>query len=144
MHKLMKAAALVTTAFLMNSGVYANSEHPLTPEFVDGTTRVSAEEVVALVEKTPNLVIIDSRKASDFKKGFIEGAISMPNTDTTPDSLAKVVKSKTTPVLFYCNGVRCGRSVDSSKVAMAAGYKKVYWFRGGIEEWESKGLPLVH
>ncbi|MEK6749310.1 MAG: rhodanese-like domain-containing protein [Pseudomonadota bacterium] len=144
MFKTVKAAALIASALLMSTGVNASSEHPLTPDFVDGTTRVSAEEVVALVEKTPNLVIIDARKASDFKKGFIEGAVSMPNTDTTPAALAKVVKSKATPILFYCNGVRCGRSVDSSKVALAAGYKNVYWFRGGIEEWENKGLPLVH
>ena len=144
MVKFVKAAALMASALFISAGAYGASEHPLTPEFIDGTTRVSAEEVVALVEKTPNLVIIDARKASDFKKGFIEGAVSMPNTDTTPEALAKVAKSKATPIMFYCNGVRCGRSVDSAKVAMAAGYKHVYWFRGGIEEWEAKGLPLVH
>lgn len=113
------------------------------PEFVDGTTRVSAEDLIQLVESKPNLVIIDARKRSDWEKGYIEGAVNLPNTDTTAASLAKVVPSKATPVLFYCNGVMCGRSVKSAHVAIAAGYSNIYWFRGGIEEWEAKGLPVV-
>lgn len=139
MLKTLMAAAAGTVMFA-NIATAAET----TPEFMEGTVRVSAEEVVDLVGKTPNLVIVDSRKASDFQKGFIEGAIGLPNTDTNKDSLAKIIKTKTTPVLFYCNGPKCGRSGEAAKVALAEGYKKVYWFRGGIEEWEAKGLPLVH
>lgn len=142
MLKTLMAAAAGTVMFA--NVATAAEKHPLTPEFMDGTVRISAEEVVDLVGKTPNLVIVDSRKASDFQKGYIEGAIGLPNTDTNKASLAKIIKSKTTPVLFYCNGPRCGRSGEAAKVALAEGYKKIYWFRGGIEEWEAKGMPLVH
>ena len=114
----------------------------LTPEQLDGTTKVSAEKVIDLFESAPNLTVIDARKASDFEKGHIEGAINLANTDTDEASLSKIVPAKADPVLFYCNGITCGRSVESAKKAVSYGYSKVYWFRGGMQEWEQKGLPV--
>ena len=135
------SVALLATSFIAGS---AFAEKKEVPQFIDGTVRVSAEEMIDLVEQYDELVIIDSRKKSDVAKGFIEGSISLPNTETDAKSLAKHVASKSTPVLFYCNGSKCGRSVKASKIALAEGYTKVYWFRGGIQEWEAKGLPVVH
>jgi rhodanese-related sulfurtransferase len=115
------------------------------PESIDGTKRVTAEEVVELATNTPDLVIIDARKTSDRDSaGWIEGSVGLPDYDTNAESLAKHIPSKTTPVLFYCNGVKCGRSVNSSKVAVEAGYQNIYWFRGGWEEWTEKGMPETH
>ena len=114
-----------------------------TPESLAGTTKVSAEEVIGLLEKHADLVLIDARKSSDHNKGYIEGSVALPNTDTTAESLAKHIKTKNTPIVFYCNGVKCGRSVESAKKALDAGYSKVYWFRGGWEEWTNKGLPVT-
>lgn len=139
--RLTRTIALVLLSLFLAGTAWAGKKE--TPQFIDGTTRVSAEEVIDLVESKPDLVIIDARKASDYQKGYIEGAVSLPNTETTPETLAKVIPSKETPVLFYCNGAKCGRSVKSAKIAVQAGYKNIYWFRGGIEEWQAKGLPLV-
>ena len=115
----------------------------VTPDTLAGTTKVSAEQVIELVDAHPDLVIIDSRKSSDHAKGYIEGSVALPNTETTPATLAQHVKSKSTPVLFYCNGITCGRSVEAAKIAIAAGYTKIFWFRGGWAEWTKKGLPVT-
>ncbi len=113
-----------------------------TPNQISGTTKVSAEEVIALVEELDDLVIIDARKSQDHSAGFIEGAVSLPDTETNPANLANIIPSKSTPVLFYCNGIKCGRSVTACKIAIADGYSKIYWFRGGWDEWVNKGLPV--
>jgi rhodanese-related sulfurtransferase len=134
-------ATLLATAFISGVAFAGKKE---VPQFIDGTVRVSAEEVIDLVEKFDELVILDARKKSDVAKGFIEGSISLPNTETNADSLAKNIPSKSTPVVFYCNGIKCGRSVKAAKIAIAEGYTNIYWFRGGIQEWEAKGLPVVH
>jgi len=135
------SVSLIATSLLAGSAFASERE---TPQFIEGTVRVSAEEMIDLVEQYDELVIIDARKKSDVAKGFIEGSISVPDTETDANALSKHIASKSTPVLFYCNGAKCGRSVKSAKIAMAAGYSKIYWFRGGIEEWEAKGLPMVH
>ena len=70
-------------------------------------------------------------------------AVGLPDTDTTEAALAKHIATKTTPVVFYCNGVKCGRSSKSAKLAVGLGYSKVFWFRGGWAEWVEKGLPVT-
>jgi rhodanese-related sulfurtransferase len=141
--KLIRNFMIVLAAGLLASNLSVAGKK-IVPEFIDGTNRVGAEELIELVEAMPNLVMIDSRKSSDYRKGYIEGAIGLPNTETNARTLRKYVPSKSTPVVFYCNGIRCGRSVKAAKIAIAAGYKNIYWFRGGMEEWEGKGLPVVH
>ena len=141
--KMVNKMILALSASLFISQVAMAAEKPDVPEFLNGTTRVSAEELIDLVDSKPNLVVLDSRKASDYQKGFIEGAISLPNTETNAGTLAQHVKSKSNPILFYCNGVKCGRSVKAAKIAIAEGYSNIFWFRGGMEEWEAKGLPVV-
>lgn len=113
------------------------------PEYIEGSTRVSAEEFIDLVGKIPDLVIIDSRIAGDRKQGYVEGSLSLPDVDTTCESLAKKIPNKATPTMFYCNGIKCGRSAKAVKIALSCGYSNIYWFRGGFEEWLAKGYPYL-
>ena len=68
---------------------------------------------------------------------------TLVDTKTDCDSLARLIGTRTTPVIFYCNGVRCDRSGRAVGIAVACGYRDVYWFRGGIEEWRAKEFPLI-
>ena len=119
------------------------AERPISPETIEGTTRVDAEGVIELVNEVPALVFIDSRIRGDRKQGYIEGSVSLPDIDTDCDSLARLIPEKTAPVLFYCNGVKCGRSAKAVKIAIDCGYRTIYWFRGGFEEWLAKGYPIL-
>lgn len=114
------------------------------PEQIPGAQRVDAESVIEVAGKLKNLVIVDSRIPDDRKIGYIEHSISLPDAKTNCKSLAKIIPGKSTPVLFYCNGVKCGRSVVATKIALQCGYKNIYWFRGGFEEWKSKEYPFLH
>ena len=137
---------LCTKIFLFGSCLLLSlnlSAAESTPDSIPGTTKVTAEMLFELVDEHDDLVIIDSRTAEDREKGYIEGSLGIPNTVTTPEVLAKNIDNKNTHVLFYCNGPKCGRSVETSKMAVAEGYKNVFWFRGGWEEWSSKGLPVT-
>ena len=113
------------------------------PDSIAGTTKISAEELIKLAQTEPHLVIIDSRKSSDHSDGYIEGSISLPDTATSAKSLANHIPSKSTPVIFYCNGIKCGRSATAAKIAVTTGYTDIYWFRGGWSEWTKKGYPIT-
>ena len=130
------------TATGISTNTYA-AEKKDAPLLVPGTTKVFAEDVIDLAGKIQDLLIIDARMSSDRAQGYIEGSISLPDTDTNCETLAKVIPKKKTPVLFYCNGVKCGRSVNSSRTALECGYSNIYWFRGGYEEWKAKQLPFI-
>ncbi len=113
------------------------------PTQVPGAVTVDAQQVVDLIGKAPNLVILDNRHPADFGAGHIEGAVRLLDTDASPDALAKVVAAKDTPVLFYCNGLKCGRAAKAAITAVQSGYQQVYYYALGMEDWKKQGLPLV-
>ena len=133
---------LTTILLLLNGSVWA--EKPFAPENLEGTIRVGAEETAELIINTPNLLIIDSRKQIEFSKGHIQGAISLLDTKMTLEQLSKHAVDKSSPLLFYCNGERCLRSSRAATKALDWGYTKIYWFRGGWNEWVDKGMPISH
>lgn len=51
----------------------------------------------------PGTVLLDARSADKFALRHVRSAISLPFTDFTAEALAKVIPTKTTPVLIYCN-----------------------------------------
>ena len=113
------------------------------PERIAGVKVVDAGGVLELAQKYPDLTVIDARMRLDRRQGYLQGSISLPDVETDCDSLAAVIPSQSHPVLFYCNGIHCGRSAVSARIAVGCGYHRVYWFRGGFEEWKAARLPYV-
>lgn len=136
MNKLLLALLLLFSAV-------AHADKPIAPEQITGATNLTAEQVVELLLNTPDLVIIDARKDEEYAKGHIESAFSLLDTAMSKEALAQLVPSLETPVLFYCNGERCMRSTNAANKALAWGYRKVFWFRGGWVEWRDKQLPVA-
>ncbi|MCW9013664.1 MAG: rhodanese-like domain-containing protein [Gammaproteobacteria bacterium] len=116
---------------------------PVVPEQISGAKSLTAEQVIELILSQPDLVVIDSRKKTEYIKGHIEGAVNMLNTRMTQAGLEKIVPDKSATILFYCNGARCLRSSDSVSKALSWGYENIFWFRGGWKEWTEKRLPVI-
>lgn len=109
----------------------------------DGIAVVDAEKFIQLAAETPELVMIDSRVPADRGYGYIEGSQSLPDTSTDCTSLARMAPSPDTPIAFYCNGVRCGRSERAARIARGCGFTNIYWLKGGFEEWTAKGYTYL-
>ncbi len=125
------------------SSTLAAGQKPHAPESIPEVRIVSAEEVIDMILANPDLVIIDSRKKTEYLKGHIEGAINILNTRLNREELERISPDKSSSILFYCNGTRCLRSSDSIKKAKKWGYNQLIWFRGGWKEWSDKRLPVV-
>ena len=121
-----------------------------TPDTLKGVTRVSAEEVAELAKGS--VTIVDTRSQKEYDSEHVRGAVlasylekSLKETDFDASkddftALKNVPKDK--PVIFFCNGPECWKSYKASRAAVAAGYPKIYWFRGGMPEWRDKHLPV--
>ncbi len=53
--------------------------------------------------KDPDTVILDARSAEKFRMLHVKGARNLSLPDMTEEELAKVIPTKTTRVLIYCN-----------------------------------------
>ena len=51
----------------------------------------------------PGALILDARSADAYAAGHIRGAVNLPFTDFTEESLAEVIGDKSRPILIYCN-----------------------------------------
>ena len=121
-----------------------------TPATLKGASLVSAAEVKTLLGK--GVPVIDTRVAAEYAEKTILGAKSVPykeksakdvNFDASQDAfdLSKLPTDKAAPVVFFCNAGSCWKSYKASVAAMKAGYTKVQWFRSGMPEWVTAGLP---
>jgi rhodanese-related sulfurtransferase len=121
-----------------------------TPSQLPGARMVTASEVAGLSQK--GVPIIDVRTAKEYQEKHIRGATSIPYVekslkdvafDPALDQWAGPEKlDKTKPVIFHCNGAECWKSYKAAKVALSNGFTTVYWFRGGMPEWDSSGLAV--
>ncbi|AKJ31549.1 rhodanese-like domain-containing protein [Caldimonas brevitalea] len=122
-----------------------------TPTHLPGAKVVKAADVQQLIAN--GTVFVDTRSEKEYKAKRVPQAIFIPYHekslkdvafDSTQDDfkgLAQLDKNK--PVIFSCNGAECWKSYKASRTALGQGFKQVYWFRGGLPEWEAAGLSLA-
>ena len=65
--------------------------------------RLVGWDAFAAAAAEPATLILDARSASAFARGHIRGAVNLPFTDFTAESLAAVVGDPSRPILIYCN-----------------------------------------
>ncbi len=127
---------LIVLFFTIES-VWAKAPAPLA---VDGAVTVSTKRAKSLMNQ--GATFIDVRRATDYQKSHIQWAVHLDlQLDFTEEALLAVVH-KNQPVVIYCNGDMCQRSALASKKAVAWGWRKVYYYRGGFPDWKAAGLPV--
>lgn len=147
MHALNNRQHVVRMLFIALglSSVLCQAEEyvPALPESVPGITTITAENLAGMLAGETPPIVVDARTVAGRKHGYIEGSIHLADVDTNCASLAKVIHSLDTAAVFYCSSSKCGRSLNALKIAQACSYRNIYWFRGGLEEWQNKGYPYV-
>ncbi len=67
-----------------------------------------ADRLVSLADfqrmaREPNTIVLDARSADAYREGHIGGAINLPFTDFTDQSLAAALRDPDVRILIYCN-----------------------------------------
>lgn len=122
-----------------------------TPTHLPGAKLVTAKDVEQLAAR--GAVIVDTRTEKEYSAKHIPGAIFVPYREKSLKDVAFEVEKddfsalekldKNKPTIFSCNGAECWKSYKASRVAVSRGFKEVYWFRGGLPEWEASGLTVA-
>jgi phage shock protein E len=73
------------------------------------------EEQFHEIMKQPDVVLLDARSAEMFKLRHIAGAVNLSLPDFNEAALAKIIPSKDTKVLIYCNN-----NFENSPISMAS------------------------
>jgi rhodanese-related sulfurtransferase len=99
------------------------------------------------------VVLYDTRVRTEFVVSRPAGSVSLPyversaketDFDAAKDEfdMSKLPSDKSKDVMFSCGGPECWKSYKAAVLAARSGYKRIYWFRGGVKEWSELGLPV--
>lgn len=88
--------------------------------------------------RSGKVVILDTRPASEFAAGHIEGALSVP-VDELKRRLGRLPRTK--EFVAYCRGPYCVYADRAVEVLRASG-RRARRLAEGFPEWKAAGLPI--
>jgi 3-mercaptopyruvate sulfurtransferase SseA len=74
--------------------------------------------IQAMADKTA--IVLDARSASKYELRHIRGAVNLPFTDFTIETLAKIIPAKDSKILIYCNNNFVGSPISFASKAPSA------------------------
>lgn len=100
---------------------------------------ITLEQAYTLFNK--DVKFVDSRDEADYIIGHITNSINIPfdDFDNHKQKLEKLSKEK--PLVIYCAGTDCDLSHLLANLLFEQGYKQVYVFFGGWNEWLNASYP---
>ncbi|MGA7828684.1 MAG: rhodanese-like domain-containing protein [Geobacteraceae bacterium] len=102
---------------------------------------ISTDQLKQFIDQKEKMVLIDARTPAEYKEAHIIGAINIPEKQFA-SAKQKLPAKKDALLIFYCNGVKCGKSTRVAKIVQPLGYTNILVYREGIPVWEERGFPL--
>lgn len=127
--------------------------HGPTPLAIPGARVVQTRQLQAMLSGPDKPILIDV--LSERGHVTLPGAIWLSGAGRGANFLDPVQllltqlleqlagSDKSRPLVFFCASSQCWLSYNAALRAAAAGYKRVYWYRGGIDAWTAAGLPTA-
>ncbi|WP_337872854.1 rhodanese-like domain-containing protein [Ignavibacterium sp.] len=125
---------------------------------IDSTSQKSSNEILTVKENfskplaikidkayqlfKQGVKFIDARMPEEFAEGHIKGAINIPFDGD--ESYRNVLNSfsKEEILVTYCSGTECDLSILLGDELFEKGFKKVYIFFGGWNDWVERNYPI--
>jgi rhodanese-related sulfurtransferase len=86
--------------------------------------------------------VVDARFSEDYAAGHIPGAINIPvNQRAAAGRMLARRAGRDAKVILYCQSAGCPFSKQVGRVLWRDGYRNLYVFRGGWDEWEATARP---
>ena len=141
---------VVITRTMTASAKNGGTLQPLIP--VAGVHPVGEIEILdALSDR--NALVVDMRDPNDRVKGTIPGSIGIPYTEVASRLNELGCKKNgnawncesAKKIFAFCNGPVCPQSPMAIKAMTRDGFPadKIYYYRGGMLDWDALGLTLV-
>ena len=134
-------------------------------ELAPGVTTIGELEVLRFLKQVSDgdasVMVIDSRTSAWVENGVIPGTVNIPwDTlnigESDPVTAQEILENKlgakrqgdfwnfdnVKTLVMFCNGSWCEQSSTMIKGLLKIGYPahKSFWYRGGMQDWESLGL----
>jgi len=86
-------------------------------------------------------VVVDARNPEEYQEVHIRGAVNVP-VKNFEKFAHRLPEDRSARIVFYCNGVKCGKSRKAARMALKKGYRNILVYSQGMPVWEEKGMPI--
>jgi rhodanese-related sulfurtransferase len=103
---------------------------------------VTIGELEVLDHITAGGALVDTRQPEHVAHGTLPGAVAIRHEDIV-DGLAALDAAG--PIVLFCNGPQCTATPQAIAALLDAGWEasRLHYYRGGIHDWVTLGLPLT-
>lgn len=103
---------------------------------------INTEVLSKLVQSAnPLIMIVDARNIKTDNGKRIPSAKTIP-FDATIENITANLPDKQAMVIIYCSNAKCPASCLLADRLVRMGYKNVWKYPGGLEEWEASGQKV--
>jgi len=103
---------------------------------------IDAKELKSWIDSGKDFKLVDARPKKYEEGSLIVGAKFLPyNADE--EAITEALPSKDAVVVAYCASSECPASTYLAKHLIKMGYKNVYKYTDGIDDWTEKGYPTT-
>jgi rhodanese-related sulfurtransferase len=95
-------------------------------------------EVTGMLDRKDDIVVVDVRFPTDFRKGHIPGAVNLPKGKW--HEAAGLAKDKLN--VLYCYNQTCHMAAEAALELLAQGFR-VAEMEGGFATWEANSYPIA-
>jgi rhodanese-related sulfurtransferase len=88
-------------------------------------------------------VLLDARTREHYNQGHIPKAINLPigEFEQLYDKISPLL-TEDKAIIIYCIGIHCIDSSLLAKELYQKGYREIFVYKRGIEEWRELGYPI--
>lgn len=86
-------------------------------------------------------VLVEALPAGNYESGHLPGALSLPH-DQVDELAPALLPDKDADVVVYCANGPCANSGIAARRLEQLGYRRVFDYNLGKQDWVEAGLPL--
>jgi rhodanese-related sulfurtransferase len=106
---------------------------------------VTVGELEVIEHLRAGRALVDCRLANYVERGTIPGAINIAHPEIAARMSELDQLDQLEQIVLFCNGPQCKATALATKALLAAGWpaERLLYYRGGIHDWVTLGLPLA-
>ncbi len=104
---------------------------------------ITTDELLDLRRGDAPFLLINALSPIEYKQEAISGSVNIPSSHMQPGH-PLLPLDKSTPLIFYCKGVRCTKSRRAARKAMEFGFENVKIYTEGLPGWKRRNLQVIH
>lgn len=103
---------------------------------------ITRAELKNNIDNGKDLKIVEVLPFKYWKEGHIPGSIQMDYKEIIAKA-NKLIPDKNAKIVVYCASTECQNSKKAANILQSLGYKEVFEYVDGKQDWTIAGFPIV-